>query len=193
MYNRRAKKSVKKVNKFAIKWTDRRVIEHQHKDEILKMTGAKPGEAKMIQNYQGALTSFMDSLSKEEKEEAQKTADEWNTNAPPADIRANFAERKAPGLIKNLATELWRQAGMRIFVVSAWQTEEGKLTINGSALLPLSLIDSDHLPVIRLDFNERLQGKSFTGTKDWKPLLSEWSAYAGEEFGEPALSFDNVY
>ncbi|KAG2105109.1 uncharacterized protein F5147DRAFT_762008 [Suillus discolor] len=33
-----------------------------------------------------------------------------------------------------------------------------------------------------MDFNENLEGNSFTDTKDWKPMLSEWNAYAGEEF-----------
>ncbi|KAG2029710.1 hypothetical protein BDR03DRAFT_987579 [Suillus americanus] len=37
-------------------------------------------------------------------------------------------------------------------------------------------------PVGRINFNEKLEGNSFTDTKDWKPMLSEWNAYAGEEF-----------
>lgn len=131
LYNRRTKKSVKKANKFTKRWTDRLVIEHQHKEQILEMTGAKPGDKEMIKNYQGAVNSFMQSLSKEQKEEARKTAEEWNTNTPPADVRDNFAERKAPGLMRNLATELWRQARMRIFVLSAWQGKDGKLRLNG--------------------------------------------------------------
>ncbi|KAG1837565.1 hypothetical protein DFJ58DRAFT_734280 [Suillus subalutaceus] len=53
---------------------------------------------------------------------------------------------------------------MRIFILSAWQTEEGEVRING------------------IDFNETLGGNSFTDTKDWKPMLSEWNAYVGEEF-----------
>ena len=35
-----------------------------------------------------------------------------------------------------------------------------------------------------MDFNERLEGNSFTDTKDWKPMLTQWNAYAGEEFGK---------
>src|SRR5258708_22945393 len=48
----------------------------------------------------------------------------------------------------------------------------------------------NHNTVGRIDFNEKLEGNSFTDTKDWKPMLSEWNAYAGEEFGE--LLFDNL-
>ena len=35
-----------------------------------------------------------------------------------------------------------------------------------------------------MDFNERLEGNSFTDTKDWKPMLTKWNTYAGEEFGK---------
>ncbi|KAG2094198.1 uncharacterized protein F5147DRAFT_779049 [Suillus discolor] len=54
----------------------------------------------------------------------------------------------------------------------AWKTEEDKVWING------------------IDFNEKLEGNSFTDMKDWKPMLSEWNAYAGEEFSE--LLFENI-
>ena len=45
----------------------------------------------------------------------------------------------------------------------------------------------NHLPVTRFDFNENLDGTSFTKTKDWKPIAPEWNKYAWEQFGE--LSF----
>jgi len=35
----------------------------------------------------------------------------------------------------------------------------------------------------RLDFNDVLGGTSFTGTKDWKTMMPQWSAYAHESFG----------
>jgi len=36
----------------------------------------------------------------------------------------------------------------------------------------------------RLDFNDALGGTSFTGTKDWKSMMPEWSSYAAEAFGK---------
>lgn len=130
LYNHRARKSVKKANKYGKKWTARLVIEHQHKQEILEKTGAKPGDKEMIKKYQGAVKSFMQSLSNEQMEEARKTAEEWSTRAPPADMQADFADKKATGLMKDLATELWRQAGMRICVLSAWKAEDGLVRFN---------------------------------------------------------------
>jgi len=35
----------------------------------------------------------------------------------------------------------------------------------------------------RLDFNDVLGGTSFTGTRDWKTMMPQWSAYAHESFG----------
>ncbi|OJA18234.1 hypothetical protein AZE42_14082 [Rhizopogon vesiculosus] len=35
--------------------------------------------------------------------------------------------------MKDLATQLWRQGGMRVFILSAWKTEAGEIKINGNA------------------------------------------------------------
>ncbi|KAG2118666.1 uncharacterized protein F5147DRAFT_767429 [Suillus discolor] len=150
LYNRRAEKTVKKQSKFGKKWTTWVVIEHQCKKEILEETGARPGGKEMIKNYQGVVNAIMGGLPEEQLEEANKTVIEWSSKAPPTDVQVEFAQKKAPGMMKDLATQLWRQAGMRIFILSAWKTEEGEVRING------------------IDFNEKLEGSSFTDTKDWK-------------------------
>ncbi|KAG2069738.1 hypothetical protein BDR04DRAFT_1156412 [Suillus decipiens] len=46
-------------------------------------------------------------------------------------------------------------------------------------------------PVGRIDFNEKLEGNSFTNMKDWKPILSEWNAYAGDEFDVDLNNYDD--
>jgi hypothetical protein len=131
LYNRRAKKTLKNKSKFGKKWTARLVIEHQCKKEILEKTGARPGGREMIKNYQGAVNAIMAGQSEEQLKEAKKTAMKWSSKAPPTDIQANFAQKKAPGMMKDLATQLWRQAGMRLFILSAWKTEKGEVRING--------------------------------------------------------------
>ncbi|KAG2048428.1 hypothetical protein BDR06DRAFT_1072547 [Suillus hirtellus] len=141
LYNRRAEKTLKK----------RLVMEHQYKKEIIEKTGARPGGKEMIKNYQGAVNAIMGGLCEEQLEEAKKTAIEWSSKAPPMDVQAEFAQKKAP----------------------AWKTEEGEVRING------------------MDFNEQLEGNSFTDTKDWKPMLSEWNAYVGEEFVDQNDEDDN--
>jgi hypothetical protein len=105
------------------------VIEQLRK-EIIEKTGAMPGSKTFIERYQTTLTTVMAGLSKEELEEAQNTAIEWSAKTPPAAVQADFAKKKAPGLMKDLVSKLWKQAGMRILILSAWK-EEDKVCING--------------------------------------------------------------
>ncbi|KAG1726915.1 hypothetical protein EDB19DRAFT_1833263 [Suillus lakei] len=134
-------------------WLYNRRPEKTRKKKASKY-GQKSGSKKFIERYQTTLTAVMASLSQEQLEQAQKTVIEWSDKAPPAGVQADFAKKKAPSMMKDLATKLWKQASMRIFILSAWKAEEGEL-----------------------------EGNSFTDTKDWKSMLSEWNAYAGEEFG----------
>ncbi|KAG2351352.1 hypothetical protein BDR07DRAFT_1386120 [Suillus spraguei] len=165
LYNQRPEKTQKKkASKLGQKWTSQSVIGQLCEEEIINKTRAMPGLKKFIERYQTTLTTVMASLSKEQLEEAQNIVIKWSSKAPPAGVQADFAKKKAPGMMKDLATKLWKQASMRIFILSAWKTEEGEVRING------------------IDFNAKLEGNSFTDTKDWKPMLSEWNAYAGEDF-----------
>ncbi|KAG2364617.1 hypothetical protein BDR07DRAFT_1482394 [Suillus spraguei] len=113
LYNRRSEKTrKKKASKLGQKWTSRMVIEQLCKEEIIKKTGARPGLKTFIERYQTTLTAVMASLSKEELEEAQNTVIEWPAKAPPAAVQADFAKKKAPGLMKHLASKLWKQASV---------------------------------------------------------------------------------
>jgi len=131
LYNWRSEKTrKKKASKLGQKWTSRMVIEQLRKEEIIEKTGAMPGSKTFIERYQTTLTAVMAGLSKEELEEAQNTAIEWSAKTPPAAVQVDFAKKKAPGLMKDLASKLWKQAGMRIFILSAWK-EEDEVRING--------------------------------------------------------------
>ncbi|KAG2339241.1 hypothetical protein BDR05DRAFT_1003505 [Suillus weaverae] len=122
LYNRRGEKTLKK----------------RYKKEIIEKTGARPGGKEMIKNYQGVVNAIMAGLCDEQLEEAKKTAIEWSSKAPPTDVQAEFAQKKAPRMMKDLATQLWRQAGMRIFILSVWKTEEGEVRINGQVAFSCS-------------------------------------------------------
>ncbi|KAG1721017.1 uncharacterized protein EDB91DRAFT_1088609 [Suillus paluster] len=75
---------------------------------------------------------------------------------------------KAPDMIEHFATEMFKQAGMRIFVMSAWQNREGKLMLGVSKL------------VKDTDFNEQFGGgESFLKTRDWEGnFMPDWRQYA---------------
>ncbi|KAG1805127.1 hypothetical protein EV424DRAFT_1351201 [Suillus variegatus] len=86
--------------------------------------------------------------------------------APP-DVQAELAESKGAEMIEHFATEMFKQAGMRVCVLSAWNNSKGKLMLGGH------------------DFNEQFgNGESFIKTRDWDVIfMPEWGEYAGEQFG----------
>jgi hypothetical protein len=46
------------------------------------------------------------------------------------------------------------------------------------------LILPPYTNIHRLDFNDALGSTSFTGTKDWRSMMPEWSSYAADAFGK---------
>lgn len=117
--------------KFGRKWNARMVIHHQNRDAILQRieeeTGARPGAPKMIRHYQGTIHNMIDEMSEGALELARETAEEWTRNAPPPEVQARVAGKKAPAFMEHFSSEMWRQCGMRIFVLSAWKNEEGNV------------------------------------------------------------------
>ncbi|KAG1800550.1 hypothetical protein EV424DRAFT_1352112 [Suillus variegatus] len=119
------------------KWTAHRVLIEQNKACIREETGEMPGKA---------TKTVLAGLSAEEKEEANVLADKWNNEAAPAELQANVAETKGADIIEHFATEMFKQAGMRVFVMSAWRDSRGKLML-GAKLLDLEE-DNDGLPML---------------------------------------------
>ncbi|KAG1904982.1 uncharacterized protein F5891DRAFT_1183640 [Suillus fuscotomentosus] len=115
------------------KWTYRTVVGALWKKEILKKiedeTGVKAGEKDMMKYYSKYLADMVNSLTEIEVEEATEKSVEWNKQGVPPD------------------------AGMRLFILSAWKGEEGKLMV-----------------------------LSFTNTHDWKDIVPEWKFYVSKQF-----------
>jgi hypothetical protein len=129
------KKPAKPPIKMGQRWTERSVIDTLRKKELLKTiqdeTGAKPGTKEMINHYTKQLNLLIASLSPEELKEAKETADIWNRQGVPDDVKSDIARKKSDDMIHHFATEMWNRAGMRVFVVSAWKNEEGKIHVAG--------------------------------------------------------------
>ncbi|KAG2058518.1 hypothetical protein BDR06DRAFT_1004227 [Suillus hirtellus] len=103
-------------------------------------------------------------------------AERWNNEAAPPDIQAEIAKSKGTDMIEHFATEMFKTAGMRVCILSAWKDSQGKLMLGGH------------------DFNEQFgDGESFIKTRDWDSIIMpEWVEYAGEQFdgeddGEPPM------
>lgn len=100
-------------------------------EKIQDETGAKPGTKEMINHYTKQLNQLIASLSPDELQEAKETAELWNCQGVPDDVKADIARKKGDDMIHHFATEMWNRAGMRVFIVSAWKNEEGKIHVAG--------------------------------------------------------------
>ncbi|KAG1839868.1 hypothetical protein C8R48DRAFT_679736 [Suillus tomentosus] len=163
----RRKKDPKPLIKYGKRWTARKVLIQTHKQLIREETGEMAGSEEMISKWPRAAKVVIDGLLAEEREQAVATAEKWNNQAAPPDVQAELAESKGAEMIEHFATEMFKQAGMRVCVLSAWNNSKGKLMLGGH------------------DFNEQFgNGESFIKTRDWDGIfMPEWGEYAGEQFG----------
>jgi hypothetical protein len=125
------KKKRRDAIKYGKKWNSRTVIYHQKRDEVMQRieeeTGAKPGQPGMFKHYQAAIRDVMNEMPEEELQKARDTAEEWSNRFPPSDVQAKTADKKGAEYIEHFAQEMWRQCGMRVFVLSAWKNSEGEV------------------------------------------------------------------
>ncbi|KAG2337827.1 hypothetical protein BDR05DRAFT_1004702 [Suillus weaverae] len=152
-----------------MKWMYWSVIESLRKKELLKKiedeTGVKPREQGMMNHYSKYLTEMVESLTEEEVKEATETAMRWNKQGVPPEVQANIVRWKSNNILLYVAKEMFTRAGMRLFMLSAWKTEKGKLMV------------SSH------NYNNEVgKGESFSKCSDWQTILLEWEAYARKQF-----------
>ncbi|KAG2141391.1 uncharacterized protein EDB93DRAFT_1089401 [Suillus bovinus] len=123
LFNNKKKKERKDMIKYGRKWTPRMVIYQENQEEVLKRiedkSGEKTGDPGMFKHYQVAVKRVMAELSDDELEKAKETAEEWSNNCPPPKIQAQVAHQKGPAYMEHFSKEMWRQCGMRVFVLSA--------------------------------------------------------------------------
>ncbi|KAG1835823.1 hypothetical protein F4604DRAFT_1693474 [Suillus subluteus] len=121
LFNNKKKKERKATIKYGRKWTPRMVVYQQKREEVLKRieeeSGAKPGDPSMFKHYQAAVKRVISELDDDELEKAKETAEEWSNNCPPPEIQAQVARKKGPAYMEHFSNEMWRQCGMRVFVM----------------------------------------------------------------------------
>ncbi|KAG1873171.1 hypothetical protein F4604DRAFT_1681220 [Suillus subluteus] len=121
LFNNKKKKGRKATIKYGRKWTPRMVVYQQKREEVLKRieeeSGAKPGDPGMFKHYQAAVKRVISELDDDELEKAKETAEEWSNNCPPPEIQAQVARKKGPAYMEHFSNEMWRQCGMRAFVM----------------------------------------------------------------------------
>ncbi|KAG1859454.1 hypothetical protein C8R48DRAFT_774789 [Suillus tomentosus] len=157
----RQKKDPKPLIQYGRHWTVRKVLIQTHKHLIWEETGEMAGSEEMISKWPRAAKVVIDGLSAEEREEAVVMAEKWNNQVALPNVQAEVTE-----MIEHFATKMFKQARMRVCVLSAWNNSKGKLMLGGH------------------DFNEQFgNGESFIKTRDWDGIfMPEWAEYAGEQF-----------
>ncbi|KAG1800196.1 uncharacterized protein HD556DRAFT_1505397 [Suillus plorans] len=173
LFNNKKKKERKDTIKYGRKWMPRMVVYQQKREEVLKRiedeSGVKPGDPGMFKHYQVAVKRVMAELDDDELEKAKETVEEWSNNCPPPEIQAQVARKKGPAYMEHFSNGMWRQCGMRVFVMSAWKNEKGEVLFGMH------------------DDNKALgDGDSFMKTKDWEDIEPVWQEYAQEQFGAGA-------
>ncbi|KAG1722446.1 uncharacterized protein EDB91DRAFT_1088135 [Suillus paluster] len=173
LFNNKKKKETKDMIKYGRKWTPRMVVYQQNRDDVLKKIeaeyGVKPGAPDMFKYYQATIQKAMEELSDEELEKAKEKANKWSNNIPPPEIQVQVTSKKGPAYMEHFSNEMWRQCGMRVFVLSTWKNEQGQVLFGTH------------------DDNEALgDGDSFMKTKDWEDIEPMWQEYAQAQFNAKA-------
>ncbi|KAG0699573.1 hypothetical protein DFH29DRAFT_1001911 [Suillus ampliporus] len=169
--HRGKKKDAKAPINLGRKWTYWLVVESLRKKELLKKiedeTGVKPGKTEMMNHYTCYLAKMVNSLIKKEVEEATEMAAEWNKQGVPPEVQADMAKQKSDDILQYVASEMFKKAGMQLFILSAWKNEEGKLLV------------SSH------NYNDEFgNGESFSKVCDWQVILPEWESYVSKQFNK---------
>ncbi|KAG1851425.1 hypothetical protein DFJ58DRAFT_842130 [Suillus subalutaceus] len=139
------KPSSKPLIKYGRTWTARKVLVHTHKALIQEEMGEMAGSGEMISKWPKAAKT-----RRRRRKPKQWQISGINEAAPP-EVQAHVAETKGADMIEHFATKMFKKAGMRVFVLSAWMDGKGKLMLGGH------------------DFNEQFaNSESFMKTRDWE-------------------------
>ncbi|EAU90726.1 hypothetical protein CC1G_03995 [Coprinopsis cinerea okayama7 len=102
--------------------------EIQEKQMELWEEGKERGHNKRpFDYYQRAVTAFFNELSDTEIVELEQKAILWSNLGPPADVRLERAEGMYHKRNHAHALDLYRQGYIRLFILAAWQTPDGRV------------------------------------------------------------------
>ncbi|KAF9233668.1 hypothetical protein BU15DRAFT_66376 [Melanogaster broomeanus] len=162
----------KELTKYGKSWTARRVIGEKYRPEVndiaKKVWDADPGSKAFLECYQKSLTKVVEQRSKEELEEAEDLANQWNTGMLPAKLRARNGDDLGQKYAHQFSQQMWRQCGTRVVILAAWKD------------------GSDELCYTTHDFNETIGGIPFQGLADggMETIEKAWMDYAKDAFGD---------
>ncbi|KAJ3533261.1 hypothetical protein NMY22_g7407 [Coprinellus aureogranulatus] len=87
----------------------------------------KDTKSKPFHYFQRALTAEWESLSDQERQSYEEKATLWRSLGPDDEERRRMAEEHAPRTIRSFATNLYRQMGVRMFILATWEDTQGRV------------------------------------------------------------------
>ncbi|THH15730.1 hypothetical protein EW146_g4795 [Bondarzewia mesenterica] len=171
------KKPKYKINYFR-RWTGNEIIKREKKKAIQAYIDNKYSvttSQEYISYYQEALTAIKAEMSAGDLKKYDELADKWNATTLPAEVQRDQAEKHCVKYIKEFARQMYRQLGMRVFVLHAAENVNGRIVF------------AQH------DYNEENGSISFTKTQtDWESenIMQEWGAYTAKAFGQADADAD---
>lgn len=98
-------------------------------EKTRELSGAAPGSQEYLKYYQPALTAVVNNLTEEKQTEYEETAEEWTKTGPPPEVQqANFG-RSGEVAARQFATEMFRQMGVRVFILGGFKNADGAPTV----------------------------------------------------------------
>ncbi|KAJ3533225.1 hypothetical protein NMY22_g7427 [Coprinellus aureogranulatus] len=94
-------------------------------EETVEMPKDKP--PKPFHFFQKALSIEWESLSRKEQDEYEEKARVWRSLGPEEAERRRMAERHAARTIREFAHNLYRQMGVRFFMLASWEDNDGRI------------------------------------------------------------------
>jgi hypothetical protein len=69
------------------RWTLRKVVKYERKDDINNKISAENGSKEYLRQYNLAVTSVVNSLTEEEKNDYLALAEKWSEARPPQEVQ----------------------------------------------------------------------------------------------------------
>jgi hypothetical protein len=72
---------------FAKRWTLRKVVKYERKEDINNKISAEKGSKEYLRQYNSAVTSVVNSLTEEETDNYLALAEKWTEARPPQELQ----------------------------------------------------------------------------------------------------------
>ena len=126
------------------------MVAHEWKREIEELcrtaSGHVPGSKGYFKKYQKVLSKYVATLTEDDRTQYEAMAKEWTERSPPATVQqksaslvvtfdpnlqeARMAEKYTQQYVKEFSEQMWKQLGIRVFVLTAHKDTAGTIDVS---------------------------------------------------------------